>query len=1074
MKRFFSQFLQCFFLVLFTVQGFGQFYNGHRMSFGKNRIQYHVPIWNFYRFEQYDIYYHQEGEGIARYVHFFARDEIERIENLLNYQLEKRIIFIVYNSLSDFRQSNIGLVSGNDETNIGGTTRITRNKVAVYYEGDTRKLEKQISESITEIIVNEMFYGNALTENITSSVLISLPAWYLEGLKAFIANRWDPETENRVCDGILTGRYKKFNHLTGSDATDAGHSFWRYIAVTYGINTIPAILYLTKINKNVRNAFLYVLGSPLKELTYDWQGYYLARYEEAQKKTSFPEQNRILRKTKPRRVYYQLKINPRANQMAYVTNESGRYIIWLYDSRTRTAKKILRRGHRLDQITDYSYPCLAWHPSGKVLTFMIEEKGSIYLYFYTPATRELTARHFLYFDKVLDYSFSSDGLKFVMSAVRNGKTDIYVFTLASGTFEQITNDYADDLYPRFVNNDEAILFCSNRNSDTLTTETMPASHSKYLQLYLYDYAHKNNLLKKAGSLARANHLQPLPQEANHYFFLSDATGIINRYYATFDSTISFIDTAIHYRYFSTIHPVTNYSSSILEHDMNDSSLTEILFKKGRYHLFSHPVTTNTIDPKEMPVLAGEDKLFEPFYKKPTPRKPPAALSLPADTSLLFSDVVDINNYIFEKEKIKYLQSLHPDTLTDNSTVFPRPRIYETYFYTNYIVNQIDFSFLNNSYQPFTGGAPYYNPGLNFFFKLGTNDLMEDYRITGGIRFAGDFESNECVVSFENLKRRKDHQWIFHRQVFKNYTDNDDYIKTQTNEIMWVERYPFSQVLALKSTYSLRHDRNVYMANPYKLSSIEQPDDNKIWAGYKAELIFDNTKNLGLNLYSGLRFKLFGEAYARAANFSNLFVVGADFRHYLRIHRNLIFASRIAGSSSFGHSKLIYYMGGVDNWTNIYFRREESFDKSVPVDPKANYAFQALATNMRGFIQNIRNGNNFVVINTELRWPVIRYFANHPIANNFLNNFQLAGFFDVGTAWAGISPWAGKNAYDKQIIDRNVYRITIDSNRDPIVAGYGFGIRSQLLGYFVRLDWAWGIENYVILKPVFYLSLSLDF
>jgi hypothetical protein len=31
-----------------------------------------------------------------------------------------------------------------------------------------------------------------------------------------------------------------------------------------------------------------------------------------------------------------------------------------------------------------------------------------------------------------------------------------------------------------------------------------------------------------------------------------------------------------------------------------------------------------------------------------------------------------------------------------------------------------------------------------------------------------------------------------------------------------------------------------------------------------------------------------------------------------------------------------------------------------------------------------------------------------------------------------------------------------------------------LGYFVRLDWAWGIEDNKILDRIFYFSLSLDF
>jgi hypothetical protein len=41
-------------------------------------------------------------------------------------------------------------------------------------------------------------------------------------------------------------------------------------------------------------------------------------------------------------------------------------------------------------------------------------------------------------------------------------------------------------------------------------------------------------------------------------------------------------------------------------------------------------------------------------------------------------------------------------------------------------------------------------------------------------------------------------------------------------------------------------------------------------------------------------------------------------------------------------------------------------------------------------------------------------------------------------------------------------------------GFGAGLRAQLAGYFVRADWAWGIEDHYVLPKVFYLSFSLDF
>jgi len=53
-------------------------------------------------------------------------------------------------------------------------------------------------------------------------------------------------------------------------------------------------------------------------------------------------------------------------------------------------------------------------------------------------------------------------------------------------------------------------------------------------------------------------------------------------------------------------------------------------------------------------------------------------------------------------------------------------------------------------------------------------------------------------------------------------------------------------------------------------------------------------------------------------------------------------------------------------------------------------------------------------------------------------------------------------------------VTIDTERDPIVAGYGFGFRAMLFGYFARFDLAWGIENQQVTPKIFYFSLSLDF
>ncbi len=118
--------------------------------------------------------------------------------------------------------------------------------------------------------------------------------------------------------------------------------------------------------------------------------------------------------------------------------------------------------------------------------------------------------------------------------------------------------------------------------------------------------------------------------------------------------------------------------------------------------------------------------------------------------------IDFRNYVFEKEKENYYELQwrkdYMDINLDTSRLkMPDALVYRPAFYNNYTATQVDFNFLNNTYQAYNGGAPYFNPGLNMLFKIGTIDLFEDYRITGGFRFSGNFDSNEYLVSLEALR-----------------------------------------------------------------------------------------------------------------------------------------------------------------------------------------------------------------------------------------------------------------------------------------------------------------------------------
>lgn len=1080
-------------LVFIVFNAPGQFYNGSQMNFGKSRVQYKEFFWTYYKFDDFDVYFYLGGQELALYTAEFAEKHLREIEDKLDTGLEEKMQFIVFNNLTDLKQSNIGLI--NDERyNTGGITHIVGKKVFVYFNGDHEHFGRQIRSGIALSIINTLLYGNSIGSQIKNTSLFPYPEWYLNGLISYISEEWSTEMDNKVRDGILTGRFEKFNHLTGEEATIAGHAFWNYIAERYGESSISNIIYMAKVSRKLESGFLYILGISFKNLVKECIEYYKQRYSEFVENRSTPDES-MVKRVKEKAVYHSLKVSPMGDYAVYVTNESGKYKVWLQDLYTGKKKKIMKGGWRLDEKTDLSYPVIDWHPSGRIMAILIEKKGEIYLYYYSLDEKK-SERVILYqFEKVLDFSYSPDGRKLVMSAVQRGQSDIYVYDIGSNSYDQITKDHFDDLQPAFVQNGKYIVFSSNRTSDTIRFNNkyrILEGQEKY-DLFQYDYVTETPIMRRVTSTPLANESHAMEYLPGYITWLSDKNGINNRYFGWFDSTINYVDTAIHYRYFTNSIAITDYSRNIREHDFAPDAMKygQVIYTDGAFLMqvneIMPPSSLSDKDPGDTYYMASLKASKGIRDKKGTGKKLPAGeeekpqrgfrtvriSDLMADTLTTDSTgkkKFDINNYDFGSITVKegFTEIKAPLPGQEPEEEPPKRLNYNVEYFLNEITTQIDFSFLNATYQPFTGGdSPIFlNPGFNALFKVGLTDLLEDYRITGGVRLNLNLINNEYLLSFANLKKRLDKEIVFHRQAIENYYGLN-IVRVYSHELYYILKWPFNPVMSVRGTFMYRNDMAVNLST--ESTSLRAPNTYQNWTSLKGEFIFDNTKSLGINLYHGTRYKLFGEYYQLVDDLiQNLIVFGFDVRNYQRIHRTFIWANRLAGSSSLGNNRLIYYMGGVDNWL------VPKFNRNTPVDFSQNYAYQTLATNMRGFVQNIRNGNSFAVFNSELRFPVFRYFSAQPLKSDFLNNFQIVGFGDIGTAWTGFDPYSEENFLYTNIIEQNPLLIKVRMQKDPIVGGFGFGARTRLLGYFIRADLAWGVEDRQVQPSIFYISLSLDF
>ncbi len=1071
---------------------YGQFYNGSQLTFGKNRVQHTIDrFWTHYRYPAFDTYFYLGGREYGLYTARYAMKVMPEIERQLDYRMNEKVQFIIFNNLSELKESNIGLLS-DEQYNIGGVTYIVGTKIFLYFDGSYLNLERQIRAGLARVMIDELLYGSEMTSQIKNSTLINFPEWYLNGLISFIAEDWSVETDNFVRDGILSGRYRNFNSLEGKDAVYAGHSIWKYVSDKYGRSSIPNILYMTKVSRQISNGFMFVLGVPFTTLADEWMAYFTGdfyRYDDDRDKPG-GEPFSVHRMRKDM-VLQQSRVSPDERYVAYVTNRSGRYRVMLYDVENDKHQRLYRRGHRLDEKVDYTYPLMEWHPSSRLLTFMVEESGYTWLYTYNLEEESLDRDIMSDFQKITGYSFNPNGELLAMSAVQRGQSDLYVFSRVARTSERLTRDIYDVHNPRFIENGRRIIFSSNRPNDTLVFDPITArvdthrviDRQDYLDIFAYNFSTRSPILQRVTNTPHYNEIYPMEYERGYITYLSDENGIYNRHLARFDSAIAFIDTITHYNYFVRSFPVSNYSRSMLEHHVNrpGGELSAIYYDQGRYHLVRKPlVPAASLEAVSMTNTTFRMQQHAKREQTRPPEAPPPVVEIQPDTTdesrearRRFVTVrttqdpdsdtsaIDFNRYV-----IGGTGEEHPQPKSE--FFIPRERVYNVSFSVNQLISQIDFGYLNSAYQPFSGGGQpiFINPGINSFFKIGLTDLLEDYRITGGVRLSLNLNNNEYLLSFENLKNRWDRQVILHRKSMESYS-MFSIVRRHTHEIHYLLKYPFSNVFAVRNGLILRLEQDVFMGTDQ--ANLIRDDNFNAWITGRSELIFDNTRHRGVNTLFGTRWKVFGEYYQQVNDLDqHMVVLGGDIRHYEQIHKTFIWATRLAGSTSFGNNKLIYYMGGVDNWLFPKFNTNINIDRSV------NWRYQTLATNMRGFHQNIRNGNSFVVLNTELRFPVFRYFFDRPLRNNFLNDFQLVAFGDVGTAWTGPNPWSEENALYTQVIEQGPIKLTVKRQVDPIVGGMGFGARTSLWGYFIRADWAWGIEDGEVGPMVFYLSLVLDF
>lgn len=1109
------------------------------VEFGKNRVQNKKFTWKFYQSPNFNVYFNQGGLELAKYVVQVAEEELSPIEQQVEYSLQRRANIIIYDNYDDYKTSNIGL--GIDWQNSGGITKLVNNKMVIYFDGNHNTLRIKVRQGIAKILSDNILFGDDIGEFASNAALLDLPQWLTDGYVEYVAEPWSTTKDDALKSAMLSGDYKNFYAFAFDKPNLAGNALWYYIAEKYKPENVTYFLYLARLYKNLNTASQRICKKKFKDVLSDFMDYEQQKYSnDLKQRRNAPRGKLTVVEESTKDIDYfkfAANPNPKNNSYAVVKFKKGIYSIKFVDN-FYDEKVLLKYGVRtIAGDINANYPLLAWDGKGSRLLVIYSQNGKQYMFVYDAiANIKRFKQEIEGFDQILDVGFMLDANTLLLSAVKNGHTDIFTYKIDNGKIKAITNDVYDDLDPSFVSfpNRTGIIFASNRPGVSIPAGDTTLPSRNHFNIFLVDLLNNGNFkqITQLTNVKFGNARSPMQYNTSHFTFVDDENGIANRWAGFFTTQRNGLDTLYYigdeilrnptgkeidstlgawqkqepdsisyfqvYKDSTYAFPITNYQSGLLESKVsgNNDQVSEV--RREGDEKFLYKLKVDSVALRKRNVTARPTDYIKKLLQQERLANGKQAAK---KDSVISKPRNEIFQNEFEDEKTdstkKQAQS------NGNAVIMPAPKEsvlnksalydYRLKFNADYVLAGVTNNILVNRFQPYAGGAGpiQLNNGndVNFSFRVGVSDILEDLKFIGGIRFGTNLSDKDVFFSFQNYRKRFDWGLTYYRSNTANYTNlystvpyyaYDNALYTNLYQVNFA--LPLNEIKSVRATFGIRSDKSVLRAYDNisgfpDIGSLKVKDSTQYTALSHFEYVHDNTINPAQNIWNGLRWKIYMDVdfplTNQGSNSANvnvagkpIFNVGFDARHYYKIYRNFIWAVRAAGDFSFGDAKMIYYLGGADGWIGAKFNGDNV------VYPQNNYAYQSLAVNMRGFIQNVAHGNNAIVINNEFRLPVFTTFFNKPINNALVRNFQLIQFIDLGTAWEG----SIKN------IERPTYvysqpPVTVRERAGgvgPFAGGYGFGARSTLLGYFLKIDAGWPMDGFFRGKPIWYFALGFDF
>ena len=1005
-------------------------------QFGKNKVQYETFNWMYIQTEHFDIYYNQGSKYLAEFAAIVAEENLQYIQNVLNYSINRRVPIILYNSHVQFQQTNA--VSSYMPEGVGGVTELFKNRVVIPFNGNWESFRHVIAHELVHAVINDMFYGGTFQTALSTGSLFEFPIWMSEGLAEWLSLRTlTTQTDMFIRDLVINNLLPELPRLDGYLAYRGGQIFYWYISTNYGEEKIGELINKLGNYRNTDMAFKSTFGLSLEEFSEKWmkdiKKMYLPDVKEFQDPDEFAEN---LTNHKKNRNYWNSSpaISPNGQKFAYIGVDDGVFAIFVRDfSKKSEPRKLVSSFRRLDfEELNILTPGISWNPKGDKLAISAKAGGENAVFIVDEKTGEYEKLTFG-LKSITSVTWSPDGKYLSFTASLPYQSDIFIYEFKTKKLTNLTNDIYSDGIPEWSHDSKKIFFVSDRGNDLSTGKTaddLKIWTEKYNRQDIYSIDITTKQIKRWTFDEQSQKTSIAAcQNPNKILFVSDINGISNLYELDLNT--------------EKITPITNSIIGINQISLSPDG-SKLLFSgqiNGGYDIFliNFPFEKK-VDKENLKLTTYKQGLFD--NKK---------IVEDFDNTLNSSSNNDTTTITYGKFKVDFSRQNfiepNPDAAIRNPNLISKGE--------NATQSQV---FIEKPYKiTFTPDAIIGNPSYNTFYGFQSltqmlfSDIMGDHQIYFQGNILGDLRNSSFLINYGYLPDLIDYSFTFYHSSLLAYL-SDSYIYRLRNYGLSVDAsMPFDLFRRLEFNLGFMNLSKENVDNPI-IPSVE-----RMLILPSIRYVFDNVLGNNFGPYLGMRyyFSVTGspKISSNGAGFVNF---DTDIRGYLPIISDyLTFAMRGTAGASFGPNPVKYYLGGTENWINSTF-----FGNGYPFDDPIDFGFMNYEMPARGWSVGQHYGSKFFLINTELRFPLFTALIAGPVPILFqgvMGNM----FLDIGGAFN-----------DKFVATQ----IDIDGKKIPkdLYISAGIGARTFLFGLPIKMDVAWRNEFHIWSEPYYLFSLGYDF